>query len=323
MERPTERHLDRRIGRYYSDSKDRAPRKSNLLSAALVNHFYMNLKRLARSLRDSKPVLFSLIVGLRVIMRFGLLKSERYYRHVPYRGIVTVEVPNGREFHVVARGGQLENSLYWQGVFAHEARSMHTWLELAQSANVVLDIGANSGIYALAAAAAGAREIHAFEPLPRIFAILHENLAANSLLVIHAWPYAISSEGGEADLFDPGGDAPTSASLSSEFSHARFGDALTRIRVPVTSIDAFCTDRAMGQVDLIKLDVEGNEEQALRGMTCTVRRSKPRIIIEVLEEYESRLAAVVWELFGNDYRWSRIDEGGGQENRNVLLTPNF
>lgn len=250
-----------------------------------------------------------------------MLSSERYYRHVPYRGMVEVAVVPGHSFRIVARGGHIENSLYWEGTYGHEAVSMRTWVEMARRSKVVLDIGANSGVFALVAASMGATQVHAFEPLPRIYEILRENIAANSFTSIKAWQCAVSDKPGEAELFDPGGDAPTSASLSCQFSHSHLGEAIPTERVRVTSVDVFCTERGIGHVDLIKIDVEGHEELALRGMVLTVLRCRPVIIIEVLDEYELRLRSVVVELFGAGYLWKRIDEGNEYPNHNVLLTP--
>ena len=279
------------------------------------------MKSFLRRLRDAPPVLLCLVWLLRSARRFGLFASERYYRHVPYRGLVNVEVTPGHSFQIVARGAGIENSLYWEGIYGHEAVSMRTWIERAREAKVVLDIGANSGVFALAAAAAGAKQVHAFEPLPRVYEILRGNLGSNSFTSLSAWQFAVSEKPGEAELFDPGGDAPASASLSSEFIKSHFGAGLPTICVQVTSVDAFCAERSIGQVDLVKIDVEGLEEFVLRGMTQTVLRCRPVILLEVLDEYDSNLRSVVGELFGSGYSWERIDEDSEHLNRNVLLKP--
>ena len=279
------------------------------------------MKSSLRKLRDTPLVLSCMVALLRLVRRFGVFASESHYRHVPYRGLVKVETSPGQSFQILARGGHIENSLYWEGTYGHEAVSMRTWVEWARDSNVVLDIGANSGVFALAAATTGVAQVHAFEPLPRIYEILRENFALNTFPSLNAWQYAVSDKPGEAELFDPGGDAPTSASLSSQFSHDHFCDGLPTVRVPVTSVDSFCAERGIGQVDLVKIDVEGHEEFVLRGMVQTVLQCRPVILMEVLDEYDSQLRSVVDELFGSDYCWERIDEGAENPNLNVLLTP--
>lgn len=280
----------------------------------------MNLKLLARRIRDHSLVLRPLSMGLRVFRSMGMLRGERVYRHVPYRGLVTVHLPGGRLFRIVAHGGVIENGLYWDGLFSHEPSSMRAWIEYAKDAACVLDIGANSGIFALAACGAGAKHVHAFEPMPRVREVLRENCHANVFNNLQLWPYAVGDECGTATLYDPGGDAPTSASLSSDFALAHFGE-LPGINVDVVTIDEFRRRHEIGHVDLIKLDVEGHEEHALRGMRETVLSCRPVILMEVLDEYEEQLRSAVSVLFGDCYEWSRIVEGDGGPDRNVLLKP--
>jgi FkbM family methyltransferase len=47
-------------------------------------------------------------------------------------------------------------------------------------------------------------------------------------------------------------------------SNAHLKLSLVRI-VPVTTIDDFCADRKLGNIDFIKMDIEGAEEAALLG----------------------------------------------------------
>lgn len=272
-------------------------------------------------IRDVPIVLSFLVWLLKFTRRVGFFKSERFYRHVPYHGLVRVEPVPGHYFNIVSRGGHIENSLYWEGIYLHEAVSMRTWSELASESSVVLDIGANSGVFALVAAAMGAKQVHAFEPLPRIYGILCENIKSNTFGSVKAWQCAVSDKAGEAELFDPGGVAPTSASLSSQFTKSHLCEGYQTIRVPVTSVDSFCSEHGICQVDLIKIDVEGYEEFVLHGMVQTVFRCKPVIVMEVLEEYDTQLRMVVDDLFEGVYRWERINEGGEQKSLNVLLTP--
>ena len=279
------------------------------------------MKKILRKIRDNRQILTLLVWMLKAFRSIGIFKSEKFYRHVPFRGLIKVKIETDNYFKIISRGGHIENTLYWEGTYLNEAVSMRTWVKYARESRVVLDIGANSGVYALAAAAMGAKQVHAFEPLPRIYKILNENLALNSFKSLNAWKFAISDNPGEASLYDPGGDAPTSASLSSKFSQSHLFEGFSAIKVPMISIDVFCSDRGIDKVDLIKIDVEGHEEYALRGMIKTVMQCRPVIIMEVLEEYDEQLRSVVNILFEGIYRWDRIIEQNNQKSINVLLTP--
>lgn len=273
-----------------------------------------------KRLRDNPFVLSACVFVLKLFRSVGLFKSERIYSHVPFQGVVTVDCGHGTSYRIQSRGGQIENGLYWEGFFAHEPATMAHWNNHASAANVVLDIGANSGIFALAAAAAGAKSVHAFEPLPRMFDILAKNARLNNFPTLKVWPCAVGATSGTATLFDPGGDAPTSASLSEAFSKEHFG-TLPETQINVVSIDDFCDKQHVGMVDLIKIDVEGYEQFALLGMQETVRRYKPVILMEVLDGQEAILRKVVESLWPGNYSWSKIDEGHGHVSRNVLLEP--
>ena len=278
------------------------------------------MKQTFKIIRDN-PLVLPLCVGtLRLLRAMGLMRSPRVYSHVPYRGIVKVDCGDGRFFRIRSRGNQIENNLYWDGLYGHEPESMRQWARLASGAGVVLDIGANSGVFALLAAAMGARVVHAFEPLPRVHAILAGNATLNPGFPLHTWSVAAGSHDGTAKIYDPGGDAPSSASLSSEFALGAFGE-IPSTDIAVRSIDSFCRERGIASVDLIKIDVEGYEGFALRGMQEVVAASKPFILMEVLPGQEVLLRGVVAELWGGAYDWCPLDEGADHVSRNVLLLP--
>lgn len=281
----------------------------------------MQIKKYIRIIRDVEIVKSILIKFLKILRKFGLFKSEKYYRHLPYKGIIRVDLIKNKSFKIMGRGAHVENSLYWEGTYGHEPETIKKWVDNAEKANVVFDIGSNSGVYSLYAAAAGAKKIYSFEPVKRVYEILNENIKLNSFESIQPCHYAISDKEGIQELYDPGGNEPTSATLSKEFGMNHLGGIYTKSYVEVISIDKFCELNLIKEVNLIKLDVEGYEEYAIKGMVKTVERNKPLIFIEVLDEYETNLKKIVEEVFKN-YKWERINEGKKLKSRNVLLTPN-
>lgn len=248
------------------------------------------------------------------------MRSRAIYSHVPYRGIVKVHCGDNCQFQIESQGHNIENGLYWGGLFAHEPETMRIWTDHARKVDMVLDIGANSGVFALAAATVGATNVHAFEPLPRVYKLLQRNVSINETTAIKTWQMAMGSTKGLARMFDPGGDAPTSASLSEEFATAKFS-RLREVDVQVTTVDLFCSEHGIQGVDLIKIDVEGFEEHALQGMRQVVAASKPIILMEVLPGEEVRLRSTVSQLWPDLYIWESINEGKKHVSRNVMLIP--
>jgi FkbM family methyltransferase len=260
----------------------------------------MSLRTYARKVRDNpvvNPLLRSPFLAMK---RCGIAIPKRVYQHLVYRGPVQVESPGGGRFTMIARGHQIENNLYWTGLSGHEPECMLPWVYLAQNARVVLDIGANTGVYALAAACQPSLpEVHAFEPVPRIAARLRENAEANPRLKITVHECAVGAEPGTAEFYDPGGDNCYSASLSADFLTGR----KETYPVRVTTVDALVEEAGLPSVDLIKLDVEGCEELALAGMPGTLAHFRPTVLMEVLKyrpplwEHLERFLADGYDLY--------------------------
>jgi FkbM family methyltransferase len=149
-----------------------------------------------------------------------------------------------------------------------------------------LDVGANTGLYTLMAAAVRPDLIvHAFEPLPPIAEILARNIRLNpaikSRIVLHR--LALSNATGEADFFEtinPYGLLTTSSGLNEAFSRER-GE--TRLHKTATvTMDDWCAHQDLDDIALIKIDVEGFEREVLQGAQFIVPARRPPIGVELL-----------------------------------------
>ena len=87
----------------------------------------------------------------------------------------------GKTFACNRYGHAIENRLYWYGKFGHEPESFLPWLKAASKAQVVLDIGSNTGLYSLGAGAKHpTARIFAFEPIPRVARLTQKNASSKS-----------------------------------------------------------------------------------------------------------------------------------------------
>jgi FkbM family methyltransferase len=145
--------------------------------------------------------------------------------------------------------------------------------ERVRPGDVVLDLGANVGFFTLTAAAltgAGGHVI-AYEPLPRNVAALRANIAVNRLSYVEVVEAAVSDRDGEAIL-----------NINESDQEASLVHAATKRRVIVRTVTVDAEMRRLGLTpDLIKIDVEGAEEDAVRGMLVTLRRARPVIVCEM------------------------------------------
>ena len=146
---------------------------------------------------------------------------------------------------------------------------------------LILDVGANTGFYALLAlAVCGTVRVAAYEPMTAVRRILKKNFQLNSAgrrVAIHA--DAVSDTSGKRRLYLPNvrhGLIETSASLSATFK-AGSGDAYA---VSATTLDR----RHFGKlrVAIIKVDAESHDFQVLRGARQILLRHRPVIFLEVL-----------------------------------------
>jgi FkbM family methyltransferase len=149
---------------------------------------------------------------------------------------------------------------------------------------LVLDIGANTGFYALLAAIAR-RDVRviAFEPFPPVAAMLRQNLWINPRgSCVTVVDKAVSDKDGTATLFVPEtttGLVETSSSLNSQFKY----DHSTSIEVDVTMVDTYVARLGHPPVSVVKIDVESAEDAVLRGCRQTLRRDRPIVFVEFLQ----------------------------------------
>lgn len=154
----------------------------------------------------------------------------------------------------------------------------HDWLAenhpdlRVRPGNIVLDCGAHVGVFTGKALALGAAKVVAIEPNPTNIECLRRNfeqeIASGRVVVV---PEAVwSSEG----------TLPLHLGLSTS------QDSLVRsvgggtLEIPATTIDRLVERLDLDKVDYIKMDIEGAEREALRGALMTLRRYRPRLMLD-------------------------------------------
>jgi FkbM family methyltransferase len=214
---------------------------------------------------------------------------------------------NGKKLWMYNQNTSFETSVFWQGYINEEKTSVHYWSILCRYSDVIVDIGANSGYYAIIAKALNPKaHVIAFEPVDRIFSTLKKNVAANhfNITCIQA---AISNHTGTALLYDYPEQHHYQASLNKE-SMSRKNDVIS-YEVPVMRLDDYAANNNITRIDLIKIDVEGHEAAVFEGALKILQQSTPSILFEVKEEAH---AARIQEMInGLGYSFYNIDEANG------------
>lgn len=141
---------------------------------------------------------------------------------------------------------------------------------------LVLDCGANVGLYTLLAAKEleTCGRVIAFEPSPANRALLEENVVENQLENVEVMPIALAESSGEAWLQVESVYAGTHHLVSKEQS------GQNGLRVPTVRLDQFCQERGL-KPTLLKMDIEGAELLALPPALTFLQEAKTFVYLEM------------------------------------------
>jgi FkbM family methyltransferase len=191
----------------------------------------------------------------------------------------------------------------------HEQGTEALLRHVLKTGDTFVDVGANVGFYArMASVLVGeSGRVFAFEPLSSALRLSKMNTESLTNVVVDA--RALSDHNGEAD-FHVRYQGDTSSLLP--------GDAGSRVRVGVTTLDARLLSEGVAptRVDFIKIDVEGAELSVLRGATKTIEKYQPLVYFEFLPLYASQYGfgyddfAGFFEPLGYSLHWINHDANG-------------
>lgn len=173
----------------------------------------------------------------------------------------------------------------------HEIVTEKFLLRHVRKGSAFLDVGANIGYFSLLIAHefAGQCRVTAFEPNPKICALLRQGAEGSrgrsGIQIVEA---AASDAAGELELVV---DAENTG-------HAFLGaKGEGSVRVAVLKLDDWLEKHPQPEpVAAIKLDVEGCEMKALRGMEATLRKHRPALVVEVIDSHLEQFGSSRSEL---------------------------
>lgn len=150
---------------------------------------------------------------------------------------------------------------------------LQNYYNLVKEGDVVLDVGANQGIYSLAFAKliGSAGKVIAIEPFNEMNNYLKYNIEINNFKNIEIIEKVISDKIGfeEIDF----GNGIVSASIVRNFKNSE------KKKVKSITIDEICKN--LNRLDFIKIDIEGAELKALKGAEKVISNFKPKLSLEV------------------------------------------
>lgn len=159
-----------------------------------------------------------------------------------------------------------------------------------QPGDIVLDCGANFGVYTRKALKSGASLVVAIEPAPDIVACLQRT-------------FAQEIRQGRVIVYPKGVWDREDQLVLHTASRNPWGDSLVLHtesqgpRVPLTTIDKLVAELQLPRVSFIKMDIEGAERNAIVGAQRTLTRYRPRLAIAVYHRPDDPTAvpSAVWQ----------------------------
>ncbi len=157
---------------------------------------------------------------------------------------------------------------------------------LKDADSVYIDVGANIGAFVYRALKhIKPRQVFAFEPLPDLNLSLQKKFRD-----IHLFNIALSNSEGSASFKIPIAGKKrlhTRATLNTDFRE----DVETEhkiIEVALSSLDVWSEKQSLKRVDLLKIDVEGHEENLIDGSIAFLQKFQPVLIIEIEQRHHKK-----------------------------------
>ena len=179
-----------------------------------------------------------------------------------------------------------------------------------------IDCGCNYGFYSFYTASLSKKnEILSIEASVKTLDEFKKNLKLNNLKNINFFNYAISNSISENILFKESINDWESSQVHNNFEH------FSESKVKTITIDSLIKDYSLDDYFvIIKLDVEGNEINAIKGALEAIKKSDPLIIIEFSKFIFENLQNIEYlKNFLIKYDYCIFDTNYNKKNLNNIL----
>lgn len=198
---------------------------------------------------------------------------------------------------MVGRPGDfVDNRILHFGIWEPQITAVFT--EMVKPGDVVLDVGANVGYYTLLSSAlvGPAGRVYAVEPSARIRARLERNLGVNDTQNVTVLPFGAWHSNGEAKFH-----VAASRNTGASTLRALKPDETACVeQVPLRRLDGAIATGDIPRISLVKIDVEGAEFGALRGMTSLLERNDR---LAIIVEFNPAMLRELGEAPQDLYEW--------------------
>ena len=247
------------------------------------------------------------VLNLIIPVRFLKPKNQRLNRFIKINDAI-----GGKPFCLYMREDSfMEKVIFEKGLYGEwEKESLKIWAHLSKQSDVILDIGANTGIFSmLAQNNNSAAKVIAIEPVGVNFEVLSKNISRNKFPII-AEKVALSDKKGTAKMFMLKDRLNYMTSVNENryagAPHVKGNYEVVEIEVPIMPFSEIVSRHSLQKIDLVKIDVEGHEIAVLNSMLPWLQKYKPHILIEVIGDDNAIELNKIFGLMG--YKFLSINE---------------
>jgi FkbM family methyltransferase len=173
----------------------------------------------------------------------------------------------------------------WHLPLKHEALYSAQFMK---GGRTFIDIGAHVGTWALRLATVFERVI-CFEPDPRAYEALRKNVELAGLDNVEVVPKAVSDRTGKATINLYPNPCTNSMLTADQSGRHAEQDGAVPTEVETVSLDDYCAEHEVHDVDMVKIDAEGAELLIVPGAIDTFWANRPDFWIEMHGLFWARL----------------------------------
>ncbi len=208
----------------------------------------------------------------------------------------------------------IDFSIFIFGLF--EKETSQAIRRLVTNNSIIIDIGANIGAHTLPMAKLVGKKgkVYAIEPTKYAYSKLTKNLLINKSLSkrVQSDQIMLINNDGKGKVKDLYSSWPLSVRSKDEKRHSVHQGVLRSISgAEENTLDSYVSINNITSLDLIKLDVDGNELDVLSGANNILKNLRPVIIMELApSQYDNQndFLKVVDILMSAGYRYYSLDE---------------
>jgi len=195
---------------------------------------------------------------------------RRSDNHLSNERVVHTKI-GGKKYEIASDDNYLEHI---KGEF--EPEMVVLFKSLIRSNDVVLDVGANIGCTSILFGNL-AEKVYCFEPSPTTFGYLEKNVKNARLDRVTPVNVGLGKESGMFELTFSQSDR--SGGFVSNVTSASQGHQVEQIKI--IKGDDFMNESKVPKIDFIKIDVEGFEKSVIEGLSATIARDQPIVVLEL------------------------------------------